>query len=42
MFAPTRYKIYTKMTKKVLIYNVANLYLFVPSKATAISISSYV
>ena len=30
MFAPPRYEIYTKMTKKVLIsiYNVANLYLF--------------
>ena len=30
MFAPPRYEIYTKMTKKILIsiYNVANLYLF--------------
>ena len=30
MFAPPKYEIYTKMTKKVLIsiYNVANLYLF--------------
>ena len=30
MFAPPRYEIYTKMTKKVLIsiYNVSNLYLF--------------
>ena len=34
MFAPPRYEIYTKMTKKYLIsiYNVANLYLFAHQK----------
>ena len=44
MFALPRYEIYTKMTKKVLIsiYNVAKSVPFFPSKATAISTSSYV
>ena len=44
MFAPTRYAIYTKNDQKVLIsiYNAANLYLFFPSKASAISTSLYV